>query len=131
MSKQITFLSIADVLQLHTDTLQHEGGGQGTRDRGLLDSAVMMAQQQFAGEYLHPSIPAMAAAYLFHICNNHPFVDGNKRCAALASLVFLYINDVEKLPEPNELEEITLQVAAGDMGKQELIEWFERALKKN
>lgn len=66
----------------------------------------------------------MAAAYLFHLCRNHAFNDGNKRVAALAALIFLRINGVEALPEPEGLEAMTLGVASGDCGKPELTDWL-------
>lgn len=77
--KEFTFLSVEDVLLLHTHSIDMDGGSQGVRDHGLLDAAVAMPRQQFDGECLHEDIAVMAAAYLFHIAQNHPFVDGNKR----------------------------------------------------
>lgn len=118
------FLSVQDVLAIHEDTVLHEGGLSGLRDAGLLESAVLMPQQQFGGEYLHPGLPEMAAAYLFHLCRNHAFLDGNKRVAVLAALIFLRVNGVERLPEPDALEAITLEVASGARGKGELTEWL-------
>ena len=88
MPTEIRFLSVDDVLAIHEDTMEHEGGLAGVRDPGLLESAVLMPQQQFGGQYLHAGLGAMAAAYLFHIAQNHPFNDGNKRAAAMAALVF-------------------------------------------
>jgi len=120
----ILFLSVDDVLLLHADTIQIDGGSEGVRDHGLLDAAVAMPRQQFGGEYLHEDLAAMAAAYLFHIAQNHPFVDGNKRAAVLSALVFFKVNGVNDLPEPKELESITLQVAAGKMGKDVLMRWI-------
>ena len=120
------FLSVDDVLAIHENTIAHEGGLAGIRDPGLLESAVMMPQQQFGGQYLHQGRAAMAAAYLFHIANNHAFHDGNKRTAALAALVFLEVNGAESLPPPDELEEITMRVAASQCGKEELIDWMRR-----
>jgi death on curing protein len=120
----VRFLSVQDVLAIHEDTVLHEGGLSGLRDAGLLESAVLMPQQQFGGEYLHPGLPEMAAAYLFHLCRNHAFLDGNKRVAVLAALIFLRVNGVEGLPEPDALEAITLEVASGARGKGELTEWL-------
>lgn len=121
---EIRFLSVDDVLAIQENTIAVEGGLAGVRDTGLLESAVLMPQQRFGGEYLHPDLAAMAAAYLFHIAQNHAFHDGNKRTGVLAALVFLTVNGVETLPGPDELERITLQVAAGETGKAELTEWF-------
>jgi len=124
VSAKFLFLSVEDVLVIHENTIAAEGGLAGLRDAGLLESAVLMPQQQFGGVYLHPDLPAMAAAYLFHIAQNHAFHDGNKRTAALASLVFLDANGVRTLPPPDALEETTLAVAVGDMSKDELTAWF-------
>jgi death-on-curing protein len=120
----IRFLSVDDVLAIHENTIAVEGGLGGLRDAGLLESAVLMPQQQFEGEYLHSDLAAMAAAYLFHIAQNHAFRDGNKRTAALAALVFLSINGVESLPTPEALEHMTMTLAASGVRKRELTEWM-------
>ncbi len=130
MSDEITFLSVEDVIYLHRNTIEHEGGLEGLRDVKLLESAVTMPRQQFGGEYLHPDIPAMAAAYLFHIAQNHPFADGNKRAAALTTLVFLKGNRVNKLPDPASLEEVVMKVASGDFSKEELIRWMRKIIAR-
>lgn len=123
--EDIIFLSVDDVLLLHTDTINVDGGSHGMmRDHGLLDAAVAMPRQQFGGDYLHEDLPAMAAAYMFHIAQNHSFVDGNKRAAVLSALVFLNVNGIEKLPDPKELESVTFQLAAGEMGKDVLTRWL-------
>lgn len=80
----------------------------------------------FDGIYLHASIPAMAAAYLFHITQNHPFLDGNKRTGAKAALVFLGVNDLTLAASEDELVEITLAVASSRFTKQQLTEFFEK-----
>jgi death-on-curing protein len=120
----IRFLSIEDVLQIQQDTIAIEGGLAGLRDAGLLASAVMMPQQQFDGSYLHDGLAAMAAAYLFHLSQNHAFIDGNKRAAVMSALIFLDVNGVETLPAPEALEGITLAVAAGGIRKPELTGWM-------
>lgn len=131
MNREIRFLSVEDVLLLHADTIAHEGGAAGVRDTGLLESAVVMPQQQWRGQYLHEDLAAMAAAYHFHLASNHPFVDGNKRAAVLAALVFLDGNGIESLPDPNELERITMAVAAGTTAKEELTVWWRNQLSQN
>lgn len=128
--EDIIFLSVDDVLLLHTDTIDIDGGSHGVRDHGLLDAAVAMPRQQFGGDYLHEDLPAMAAAYMFHIAQNHPFVDGNKRAAVLSALAFLSVNEIEKLPDPKDLESVTLQVAAGEMGKNSLTRWMRGQIGK-
>jgi death-on-curing protein len=120
----IRFLSVEDVLAVHENTIEHEGRLGGVRDPGLLESAVLMPQQQFEGHYLHPDPKAMAAAYLFHIAQNHAFHDGKKRTAVLAALVFLEVNGIDALPPPDDLEAMTLRLAAGQASKKELTEWM-------
>lgn len=124
----IQFLSVEDVLFIQQDTIAQEGGLSGLRDRGLLESAVLMPQQQFGGSYLHEDLAAMAAAYIFHIASNHPFLDGNKRAAAMSALVFLDNNAATRLPEPEELERVTLAVAASALGKDELTAWMRKTI---
>lgn len=128
--KEFIFLGVEDVLLLHTDTIDIDGGSQGVREHGLLDAAVAMPRQQFDGDYLHEDIAAMAAAYLFHLAQNHPFVDGNKRAAVMAALSFLYVNGIEKLPAPQTLEITTRQVAAGELSKDALTQWLRAQIGK-
>ena len=129
MVNRIRFLSVDDVLAIHEDTINCEGGLPGLRDYGLLVSAVMMPQQWFAGEYLHDGLAAMAAAYLYHIAQNHAFHDGNKRTAAMSALVFLVANGATCLPRPEELERMTLNVAASETNKKQLTSWMQQASK--
>jgi len=89
------FLSEADIGDLHQVALEMAGGSPGLRDAGLLASALAMPQAGFGEQFLHEDIPTMAAAYLYHLMQNHPFVDGNKRVAMLACLTFLDINGYE------------------------------------
>lgn len=79
------FLSLDEVVEIHGQQIDRYGGSPGIRDSGGLQSALATPQATFGGEYLHQSMPAMAAAYLFHIYQNHPFVDGNKRVGANAA----------------------------------------------
>lgn len=122
--KEFIFLSVEDVLFLHADTIGIDGGSPGVRDHGLLDAAVAMPRQQFDGEYLHKDIAAMGAAYLFHIAQNLPFVDGNKRTAVMAALSFLHVNGIETLPAPQALEVVTRQVAGEELRKAALTQWL-------
>ena len=73
------FLSLDEVLELHDDQISSFGGTPGLRDEGLLESALAQPQATFGGQFLHPTIAEQAAAYLYHIAMNHPFIDGNKR----------------------------------------------------
>ena len=89
----------------------------GIRDIGLLESAVAMPAAGFGGQYLHADLHEMAAAYLFHIVQNHPFVDGNKRAGAVAACVFLGMNGIELDLKEDDFESAVLSVAKGEMDK--------------
>jgi death on curing protein len=89
-----------------------------------------MPQSTFGGVDLHIGMPEKAAAYHFHLCANHPFMDGNKRVAVAAAEVFLLINGYELLANDNDLEELTLGVAAGRLSKDQVIEFFARFVKE-
>lgn len=95
------FLSVEDVIELHDMQLEHYGGASGIRSRELLESAVMMPRASCGGEFVHKGIYEMAAAYAFHIAENQPFVDGNKRTALASALVFLDWHDIE-IDDPEE-----------------------------
>ena len=88
----VKFLTLSEVLQILEDQIRNYGGVYGVGDLNLLSSAIYMPESSFDGQYLHKTIPAMAAAYAFHLCQNHPFIDGNKRVALASSLVFLDLN---------------------------------------
>jgi len=120
------FLSLDEVLVLHAEQLRRFGGSPGLRDPGLLASALATPQASFGGEFLHPTAPEMAAAYLFHIAKNHPFVDANKRTALASALVFLWLNDVQVVAEENDLYELTLGVVEGRVTKAEAAAFFQR-----
>ena len=124
----IAFLGVEDLLLLHADTIERDGGLSGVREYGLLESAAAMPRQQFGGHYLHEDLPAMAAAYMYHVSQNHPFVDGNKRVAVMAAYVFLDANGVEFAPAPKELESIALKVAAGQLSKDQLTDWMRQQI---
>ena len=88
------FLTPKDVLQIHEEQIDAYGGIHGLRDSGLLESAVATPQASFGGEFLHQDLFEMAAAYAFHISENQPFLDGNKRTALTTAIVFLYNNEI-------------------------------------
>jgi death-on-curing protein len=125
--RPVRFLSVENVLAIHADTIAEEGGSAGVREIGLLESAVAMPQATFEGAYLHPGLAAMAAAYLFHLCQNHAFVDGNKRAAAFSTVLFLALNGIpdDALPPESDLEHVTLSVARGEMTKTDVTLWLQ------
>jgi len=83
------FVNLEEVMEIHAHLIQKYGGTEGIRDVSLLESALAMLRAGFAGQYLHGDLFEMAAAYLFHIVQNHPFLDGNKRVGAATALVSL------------------------------------------
>jgi death-on-curing protein len=118
------FLDLDHVIRLHRSLIEHYGGADGIREVGLLQSAVAMPQASYDGEYLHGDIFEMAAAYLYHVVQNHPFIDGNKRAGAATALVFLSMNDIEIDNDEDGLVELTLKVATGQAGKGEIASFF-------
>jgi len=105
------------------------GGDIGLRDEGLLRSAISQPQATFSGEWLHEFPHGMAAAYLFHICSNHPFMDGNKRAAFAASLAFLHVNGFILEVSDQAAEDLVLRVARGEVSKSDVIDFFRSHLK--
>ncbi len=114
---KIRFLGLDEVIGLHAEQIERYGGSLGVRDLGLLESAVASPEASFGGDYLHATLPEMAAAYLFHLAQNHPFVDGNKPAAAAAMIMFVYLNDLDVECSEDELVELTLGVASGKLTK--------------
>ncbi len=117
--KQIIFLTLAEVIEIHADQIEQYGGSNGIRDINLLTSAAAMPSAAFGGDFLHPDIHAMSAAYAFHISQNHPFVDGNKRTALASALVFLEINGVSISDPDGKLYDSMMQIASGKKSKEE------------
>ena len=118
------FLTLDEVLEIHEQQIELYGGSHGLRDAGALESAVATPQATFGGEYLHTTIPEMAAAYLFHLAQNHPFIDGNKRVGANAAIAFLLMNDVEPWFSEDALVELVLGVAQGQISKSEVAKFL-------
>jgi death-on-curing protein len=111
------FLSVDDVLSLHTDQLERYGGLPGVRDAGALEAAVEMPRATFGGEYLHSDLFSMAAAYAFHIAESQAFVDGNKRTGLNAALVFLLMNGWEVVDERGRLYDAMIAIAVRQLDK--------------
>lgn len=120
----IRFLEMSDLLESHAFQIATYDGSDGIRDRALLESALAQPQATFGGTYLHPDLFSMAAAYLFHIVSNHPFVDGNKRVGLEAALVFLEINGTELIVTDEELVELVLGVATSQLTKDFVADFF-------
>jgi death-on-curing protein len=120
----VQFLAVATVLRIHELSLARFGGAAGIRDRDLLESALAQPRATFGGPFLHEDLFAMAAAYLFHLVKNHPFVDGNKRTGLGVALAFLDVHGVS-LEEPTPLlYDTTIAVAEGRPGKRDVADLF-------
>jgi death-on-curing protein len=111
-------------MRTHLSLVEAYGGEPGVGDIGLLHSAIAMAQASYGGGLLHNDLFEMAAAYLFHLVQNHPFLDGNKRTGAATDIIFLEMNGVEIEADEEGLVDVTLRVAAGNAGKREIAEFF-------
>jgi death on curing protein len=125
----VEYLSIGQVRALHAQQVRQYGGGTGLRDRGALESALARPAVTFGGEDLYPDMSDKAAALMHSLALNHPFVDGNKRVAAFAAIVFVESNGQEFLATPDELVATTLVVAEGKMAVEALAIWFRQRLR--
>lgn len=118
------FLTLTEVLEIHRDQIARYGGDDGMRDLSLLESAVAVPQASFEEEFLHPGLFDMAAAYAYHIAENQPFMDGNKRTALASALVFLVLNGVELSDPKGVLYQAMMDVAAHKVNKNQLVVLF-------
>jgi death on curing protein len=118
-------LSLAEVLELHRMILDQTGGSAGVRDLGALESAVAQPRMTFGGADLYPSLTEKAAALCFSLVRNHSFVDGNKRVAHAAMETLLVLNGFELDAPTDEQEQLMLALAAGFLGREDLVEWLQ------
>ena len=131
MSKSLKHLTVEAVKAIHREVLAAHGGAVGIRDETLLESAVAAPQASMMGQPLISDPLEIAAAYLFYICRNHPFLDGNKRAALAACLVFLENNGLlpdRKLPI-NDWEQFVLDVASSKINRDETTRRLRKLLK--
>lgn len=134
-SKPLLHLDVDGVLAIHAEVLSAHGGSPGLRDRGLLESAVAAPQASFGGKPLMKDAIEIAAAYLYYLCSNHPFVDGNKRVGLASALVFLQANG--RLPDPDlpgrdiDLwEALVLDIAASRIGREDATKRLRALLRR-
>ncbi len=126
MTDSVSFLEVYEVLLIHEDQINLYGGDLGIRSVELLESAVNMPSASFEGNYLHKTIFDKASAYIFHISQNHPFIDGNKRTALATGLVFLDLNGIELEDVNEDLYDMMIQVSGGGLSKEEIAIILER-----
>jgi death-on-curing protein len=108
-------LTLDIIHEIHSEAIIQFGGSEGLRDLALLESAIAAPQATFAGQSPYKDIVEIAAAYLFYLCRNHPFIDGNKRTALGACIVFLRLNGIEPAPDEPRWEELTFAIASSQI----------------
>lgn len=118
------------VLIIHADLLQRYGGEPGLRDPKLLDSALAQPKMTFSGKYTHKTLFDKAAGYGFHVCKNHPFVDGNKRVAFVLMNIFLQKNGWEIVSPEEEAYRMMMDLASGKLTKAQLSSWLKEYSSK-
>jgi len=123
-------LTVEIVREIHAEAIAQFGGSSGVRDLALLESAVAAPQATFGGQSPYSDLVEIAAAYLFYLCRNHPFLDGNKRTALGACLVFLRLNGLEPSPDNPEWEKLTLAVAASEIDRAETTKRLRQLLQR-
>jgi death-on-curing protein len=112
-------LTVEIVREIHQAAIRDFGGSDGIRENALLESAVAAPQATLKGKSIYESLTEIAGVYLYYICRNYPFLDGNKRTALGACLVFLRLNGVETKPDGPEWEQLVLDVAASRIDREE------------
>ncbi|MEH2417880.1 type II toxin-antitoxin system death-on-curing family toxin [Nostoc sp.] len=123
------FISISQVVDIHQDEINSFGGTSGVRDEGLLDSALAQPQATFGGELLHPTIHEQAAAYLYHLAMNHPFIDGNKRTAFAVMDTFITLNGYSLNLSQEQAYNLVIRVVEKEIPKEELSAFLELHLE--
>ena len=116
------WLDADEVIDMHAEQLAIFGGPEGIRDRGLLESAILRPVNQW--HYGQTDLAALAAAYAFGLARNHAFVDGNKRIAFQAMMVFLRGNGIAFAPDPAHATAMILALAAGEVNEEGLTRWI-------
>lgn len=123
------FLSYEQLRRIHELQIDRFGGASGLRDRGALEAAAARSAMTFDGEDLYPDLASKAAALMESIVMNHPFVDGNKRAAAMAAELFLASNEAELAASDEDFEAATLAVARGEIRAEALAIWFRQRIR--
>jgi death on curing protein len=123
-------LTVEIVQEIHAEAIARFAGSEGLRDLTLLESAVAAPQASFGGRSPYLDLVEVAGAYLFYLCRNHPFVDGNKRAALGACIVFLRLNGLQPAPDGSRWEELTLSVASGKLDREQATTRLRKLAKK-
>ena len=112
-------LTVEIVREIHAEAIARFGGSDGVRDSALLESAVAAPQASVGGRSPYRDLAEVAGAYLFYLCRNHPFIDGNKRAALGSCIVFLRLNGIKPKPDGLEWEELVLAIASGNLDREQ------------
>jgi len=123
-------LTVEIVREIHAAVIEAYGGAHGVRDEALLHSAIAAPQATYGGQSPYVDVPEVAAAYLFYLCRNHAFVDGNKRVAMTAAIVFLRLNGIEPAPDGPDWEELMLDVAASRLDREQTTARLRKLLRR-
>ena len=118
------YLTLGEVLELHRRIIQQTGGASGVRNLAALESAVAQPRMTFEGKDLYPTLADKAAALAFFIVQNHPYIDGNKRCGHAAMETFLVLNGKEIKAPVDELEKIIMEMASGKFSRKNFADWL-------
>ena len=118
------YLTLNEVLMLHGQVMAQSGGAVGVLNLAALESALAQPRLTFGGDDLYPTLVEKAAALGYSLIQNHPFVDGNKRTGHAAMEVFLVLNGFGIQASVDEQERVILQVAAGEMTREEFTDWL-------
>ena len=124
---ELIHLTVPKIREIHKLVIERFGGSDGIRNHSLLESAISAPQATFGGKSLYKDTIEIAAAYLFYLCRNHPFIDGNKRVALGTCIVFLKINGFKPKADSSEWESLTLDIAAGRLDREQATKYL-RAL---
>lgn len=125
-ASSVRYLSYEEILYIHKNQIEEYGGSYGIRDKALLESALAQPLSGFDNQEFHIGLVEKAAAYLFYLCKNHAFIDGNKRVALASALIFLDLNGVEIEDPEDTLYELTIGVADGIISLESIIKTFEK-----
>ncbi len=123
------YLSLVEVLNLHSQIIKQSGGSVVVRDLAALESAIAQPRMTFGGEDLYPTLVDKAAALGFSIVMNHPFIDGNKRTGHAAMETFLVLNGIEINASVDEQERVILALASGELGREAFVQWIKEHIK--
>jgi death on curing protein len=125
----IRYLTLAEVIELHSQILEQSSGSSGIRDMGALKSAIAQPRMTFGGAELYPTAIEKASALGFSIVMNHPFVDGNKRAGHAAMETFLVLNRLEIRAVVDEQERVILALAASELDRDAFTNWLQQSVE--